>query len=119
MGIGEGDLAKDGDGGEDLVAERVGGDELRGDEEVAVEVGLDDLSLDLAKVVVVGAAVEVDELLLEAAAERSPLRRAEGEYGHGGGEASPQAALGFVDVTINFSSPDEASGSCLHGWRRD
>lgn len=84
MGVGMRDLAEDSDGGEDLAAEGVSRNELGSDKGVPVEVSLEDLSLDLPQVVVVGAPVELGDLLLEEAAVRSPLGLANGGDRHGG-----------------------------------
>ena len=54
--------------------EGVGGDELGSNEGVLVEVGPEDLGLDLFEVVGVGALVEVGDVVLEEAAVGGPFR---------------------------------------------
>ncbi|TKY65133.1 hypothetical protein E2542_SST07989 [Spatholobus suberectus] len=70
--VGVGDVAEDVDGGGEVAAGGEGGDEFGSDEGVVVEVGLEDLGVDLVDEVEVGALVEVAELLLEEPSPREP-----------------------------------------------
>lgn len=63
MDIGVGDLVEDVDGGGDMAGKRVSGDELGSDVEVLLEMGFEELSVDLFDELKVSAFVEVREFV--------------------------------------------------------
>lgn len=70
--VGVGDVVEDVDGGGEVAAEGEGGDEFGSDEEVLVEIGFEDLSVDLVHRVQIAALVKVAQLLFEESLPREP-----------------------------------------------
>lgn len=70
--VGVGDLVEDVDCGGEVAAEGEGGDEFGSDKEVVVEIGFENLRMDLVDMVEVGALLEVAELLFQESPTREP-----------------------------------------------
>ncbi|KAF1888762.1 hypothetical protein Lal_00036804 [Lupinus albus] len=65
VNIGVGELVEDVDGGDEVAVEGEGGDEFRNNVRVVVEIGFENLSVDLVYVVKVSAFVKVTKLIFK------------------------------------------------------